>query len=80
MIDFPPLAKSCDFKGDGYQFHLLNGDLSSDMGTETLVAHELESESLPACGKEDDSAGDDFHRYCTAGPAILSTEIFDPIV
>ena len=54
--------------------------LSSAMGTETLVAHDMESESLPTCKKEDDNAGDEFRRYSRAGSAIPSTERLGLIV
>jgi hypothetical protein len=54
--------------------NLLHDGLSSAMGTKTLIAHDMESESLTACKKEDDSAGGEFRRYPIAGTTIHPTE------
>ena len=52
MIEFSSyLAKSCDFRRNEYPPDL-DDDLSSAMATETLLAHDLVPEGLPASSKE----------------------------
>jgi hypothetical protein len=52
MTDFSSyLAKSCDFGRNEYQRGLSDNDLSSHMGTETLLAHDQVPGALPASNK-----------------------------
>jgi hypothetical protein len=45
------LAQSCDFKRGEYRSGPSNDDLSSTTGTETLLAHDMVLEGLPASSK-----------------------------
>jgi hypothetical protein len=52
MTDFSSsIAKSCDFNGINIDPDLLNDNLSSTMGTETLLAHDMVPKGLPASSK-----------------------------
>jgi hypothetical protein len=52
MTDFSSsIAKSCDFNGISIDPDLLNDNLSSTIGTETLLAHDMVPEGLSASSK-----------------------------